>query len=64
MFDSGIRNGSDVIKALALGAKAVLVGRPWVYGLTLEGEKGVEHVLKSLLCGEFLISCYSWLVKH
>lgn len=51
MFDSGIRNGSDVIKALALGAKAVLIGRPWVYGLTLEGEKGVEHVLKSLLCG-------------
>jgi isopentenyl diphosphate isomerase/L-lactate dehydrogenase-like FMN-dependent dehydrogenase len=49
LFDSGIRTGSDVIKAVALGAKAVLVGRPWVYGLGLGGQDGVRHVLRSLL---------------
>jgi isopentenyl diphosphate isomerase/L-lactate dehydrogenase-like FMN-dependent dehydrogenase len=49
LFDSGIRTGSDVVKALALGAKAVLVGRPWVYGLGLGGQDGVRHVLRSLL---------------
>ena len=49
LFDSGIRSGSDVLKALALGAKAVLVGRPYVYGLAMGGQQGVEHVLKCLL---------------
>ncbi|HVV12825.1 lactate 2-monooxygenase [Amycolatopsis sp.] len=49
LFDSGVRNGSDVLKALALGAKAVLLGRPYVYGLGLGGEDGVRHVLRSLL---------------
>jgi isopentenyl diphosphate isomerase/L-lactate dehydrogenase-like FMN-dependent dehydrogenase len=49
LFDSGVRNGSDVIKALALGAKAVLLGRPYVYGLGHAGEDGVRHVLRSLL---------------
>jgi isopentenyl diphosphate isomerase/L-lactate dehydrogenase-like FMN-dependent dehydrogenase len=49
LFDSGIRSGADVVKALALGAKAVLVGRPWVYGLALGGYDGVRHVLRSLL---------------
>jgi lactate 2-monooxygenase len=49
LFDSGVRNGSDVIKALALGAKAVLLGRPFVYGLALGGEDGVRHVLRSIL---------------
>ena len=49
LFDSGIRTGSDVMKAIALGAKAVLVGRPYVYGLGLGGEDGVRHVLRSLL---------------
>ena len=49
LFDSGIRTGADVVKALALGARAVLVGRPWVYGLAMGGQDGVRHVLRSLL---------------
>ncbi|KAH0603320.1 uncharacterized protein H6S33_007642 [Morchella sextelata] len=49
LFDSGVRSGSDVFKALALGAKAVLVGRLWVWGLSIQGEVGVEHVMRSLL---------------
>src|SRR3954470_18964329 len=49
LFDSGIRTGSDILKAVALGAKAVLVGRLYVYGLGLGGEDGVRHVLRSLL---------------
>lgn len=49
LFDSGIRTGSDVVKALALGARAVFLGRPYVYGLGLGGEDGVRHVLRSLL---------------
>lgn len=49
LFDSGIRRGADVVKALALGARAVLVGRPWVWGLALAGAEGVETVLRRLL---------------
>jgi isopentenyl diphosphate isomerase/L-lactate dehydrogenase-like FMN-dependent dehydrogenase len=49
LFDSGVRTGSDVMKALALGAKTVLIGRPYIYGLGLGGEAGVRHVLRSLL---------------
>ncbi|PCG94311.1 hypothetical protein PENOC_083370 [Penicillium occitanis (nom. inval.)] len=49
MFDSGIRGASDVVKALALGAKFVFVGRLWVWGLSIMGEEGVRHVMKSLL---------------
>ena len=49
LFDSGIRTGADVLKALALGAKAVLVGRPYMYGLAIKGQAGVEHVLKSIM---------------
>jgi isopentenyl diphosphate isomerase/L-lactate dehydrogenase-like FMN-dependent dehydrogenase len=49
LFDSGVRTGADVLKALALGAKAVLYGRPWVYGLALGGADGVRHVLRCLL---------------
>jgi len=49
LFDSGIRSGSDVVKALALGAAAVGVGRPYAYGLALDGAEGAAHVLKCLL---------------
>ncbi|HVK24686.1 MAG TPA: lactate 2-monooxygenase [Actinokineospora sp.] len=49
LFDSGVRTGADVFKALALGAKAVLVGRPYVYGLALGGEAGVRHAVRGLL---------------
>jgi isopentenyl diphosphate isomerase/L-lactate dehydrogenase-like FMN-dependent dehydrogenase len=49
LFDSGIRTGADVFKALALGADAACVGRPYIWGLALDGQRGVEHVLRCLL---------------
>jgi lactate 2-monooxygenase len=49
LLDSGIRSGSDVLKALVLGATAVLLGRPYVYGLAIAGEAGVREVLLNLL---------------
>ncbi|WP_199442455.1 lactate 2-monooxygenase [Umezawaea beigongshangensis] len=49
LFDSGVRTGADVVKALALGARAVLVGRPYVQGLAHGGQVGVRHVLRGLL---------------
>ncbi|MBF6214650.1 alpha-hydroxy-acid oxidizing protein [Nocardia puris] len=49
LFDSGVRGGEHIVKALALGAAAVGVGRPYAYGLALGGEDGVVHVLRSLL---------------
>ncbi|MEV5958836.1 alpha-hydroxy-acid oxidizing protein [Streptomyces sp. NPDC051987] len=49
LFDSGVRSGADVIKAIALGATAVGVGRPYAYGLALGGEAGLVHVLRALL---------------
>lgn len=49
LFDSGVRSGADVVKALALGADAVLIGRPVLWGLALEGAEGAEKVLRHLL---------------
>ncbi len=55
VFDSGVRTGADVVKALALGATAVAVGRPYVYGLALGGVPGGVHVVRSLLAEADLI---------
>ncbi|MFI9330333.1 alpha-hydroxy-acid oxidizing protein [Kitasatospora sp. NPDC052868] len=55
LFDSGVRTGADVVKALALGAAAVGIGRPYAYGLALGGADGVVHVLRSLLAEADLI---------
>lgn len=49
LFDSGIRRGADVIKAMALGAKCVLLGRPYCFGLAVNGEHGVRSVLENLI---------------
>lgn len=48
LLDSGVRGGADVFKALALGAKAVCIGRPYVYGLAINGEQGVREVIQNL----------------
>jgi L-lactate dehydrogenase (cytochrome) len=45
LVDGGIRRGSDVVKAMALGAKAVLIGRPYLYGLAAQGRRGVERII-------------------
>ena len=49
LIDSGIRNGSDIFKAIALGAQAVCIGRPYVYGLAIGGQRGVEDVMRNLI---------------
>ncbi|MFC7080256.1 alpha-hydroxy-acid oxidizing protein [Halorussus caseinilyticus] len=49
LFDSGIRRGADAIKAIALGADAVVLGRPYVYGLAIDGEDGVREVVRNFL---------------
>lgn len=55
LFDSGVRSGADIVKALALGATAVGIGRPYAYALALGGVDGVVHVLRSLLAEADLI---------
>ncbi len=66
LLDGGIRRGTDVLKALALGAKAVLIGRPYVWGLAVGGAAGVTEVVRILrdelraamaLCGVPKIAC-------
>jgi lactate 2-monooxygenase len=49
LMDGGIRRGADVLKALALGADAVLIGRPYAYGLAVGGQEGVEAVIRHLM---------------
>ena len=64
LFDSGIRRGADVFKAMALGAKAVLVARPYAYALALGGEEGVKAFMSNLLADVDLTlglaGCNSW----
>jgi 4-hydroxymandelate oxidase len=48
LIDGGIRRGTDILKALALGAKAVLIGRPIIWGLSAQGSTGVYNILQSL----------------
>jgi len=45
LLDGGVRRGADVVRAIALGARACLIGRPWLWGLAVAGEAGVAHVL-------------------
>ena len=55
VFDSGIRTGADVVKAMAMGASAVGIGRPYAYGLAVGGQAGIEHTLRCLLAETDLI---------
>ncbi|MFI6444783.1 alpha-hydroxy-acid oxidizing protein [Kitasatospora sp. NPDC050543] len=64
LFDSGVRTGADTAKALALGARAVLIGRPVLYGLALAGQRGVEHVLRCLLAELDLTLVLSGYTSH
>jgi isopentenyl diphosphate isomerase/L-lactate dehydrogenase-like FMN-dependent dehydrogenase len=48
LVDGGVRRGTDVLKALALGARAVMIGRPYIWGLAVDGEEGVKRVLSIL----------------
>lgn len=49
LLDSGVRSGPDIFKALALGADSILLGRPFLYGLTIAGQSGVEQVIQNVL---------------
>jgi isopentenyl diphosphate isomerase/L-lactate dehydrogenase-like FMN-dependent dehydrogenase len=51
LLDGGVRRGGDVVKALALGARAVMIGRPYLWGLAADGQAGVENVLDVLRTG-------------
>jgi lactate 2-monooxygenase len=61
LFDSGVRSGSDVVKALALGARMVGIGRPYTYGLALGGDAGCAHVLRSILAeADLMMAVNGW----
>ncbi|TNY21449.1 FMN-dependent dehydrogenase [Rhodotorula diobovata] len=61
MFDSGVRSAADVFKALSLGAQFVFVGRPWVYGMSINGAAGVRHVMRALLAEyDILLNVAGW----
>ena len=61
LFDSGVRSGSDLVKAVALGADLVGLGRPYAYGLALGGAEGCAHVLRSILAeADLLMAVNGW----
>lgn len=61
LFDSGVRSGTDVIKALALGATAVGIGRPYYFGLVLKGAEGAAHVLRCILAeADLMMAVNGW----
>ena len=61
LFDSGIRSGTDVIKAVALGARMVGLGRPYLYGLALDGAAGCAHVLRAILAeADLMMAVNGW----
>ena len=55
LMDGGIRRGGDVLKAMARGADAVLIGRPYLYGLAVNGSEGVRHIV-DILRAEFEVA--------
>ena len=64
LFGSGVRTGTDVYRALALGAEAVVIGRPYVHGLALGGEAGVRHMLRTLLAELDITLAIAGVVNH
>ncbi len=61
LFDSGVRSGTDIVKALAMGARAVGIGRPYCYGLALGGAEGAAHVLRCMLAeADLLMAVNGW----
>jgi lactate 2-monooxygenase len=61
LFDSGVRSGSDVVKAVAIGARAVGIGRPYAYALALGGEAGVVHLIRSILAeADLMMAVNGW----
>ena len=61
LFDSGVRSGTDMVKAIALGADLVGLGRPYCYGLALGGAEGCAHVLKCVLAeADLLMAVNGW----
>ncbi|MGH2710515.1 MAG: lactate 2-monooxygenase [Actinomycetota bacterium] len=63
LLDSGVRTGADAVKAIALGARAVLLGRPYAFGLGVGGEDGVKHVIRSFLAEMELTMALSGLTR-
>ncbi len=64
IIDSGIRRGNDVIKALALGAKACMIGRPYLFGLSAAGVSGVSKALELYFILKFTDHFNCWVVLH
>lgn len=64
LLDSGIRSGTDVLIALALGANACLIGRPYIYGLAIAGADGVRQVIENIVAELDLTMGLAWRSEH